>query len=48
MSSLLTPVRIGDLDLPKRIAQGAALNTPDPSTFYGTSASGYTDYPALI
>ena len=39
---------IANPDLPKRFAQRAALNTPDPSTFYGTSASGYTDYPALI
>lgn len=33
-------------DLPKRFASGAALNTPDPSTFYGDGAKGYTDYPA--
>ena len=34
-------------DLPKRFATGAALNTPDPSTFYADGAKGYTDYPAL-
>lgn len=34
-------------DLPKRFASGAALNSPDPSTFYGDGAKGYTDYPAL-
>ncbi len=32
-------------DLPKRFASGAALNSPDPSTFYGDGAKGYTDYP---
>lgn len=34
-------------DLPKRFASGAALNSPDPSTFYADGAKGYTDYPAL-
>lgn len=34
-------------DLPKRLAQQAPLNAPDPSTFYGDGAKGYTDYPAL-
>ncbi|WP_395753012.1 alkene reductase [Prosthecobacter sp.] len=34
-------------DLPKRFAQNAALNAPDPSTFYADGAKGYTDYPAL-
>ncbi|OYW78129.1 MAG: alkene reductase [Verrucomicrobia bacterium 12-59-8] len=34
-------------DLPKRFASGAALNAPDPSTFYADGAKGYTDYPAL-
>ncbi|MGV3659733.1 MAG: alkene reductase [Prosthecobacter sp.] len=34
-------------DLPQRLASGAALNTPDPSTFYADGAHGYTDYPAL-
>ncbi|MBS7792410.1 alkene reductase [Roseococcus sp. SDR] len=34
-------------DLPERLAQGAALNTPDQATFYGGGAKGYTDYPAL-
>jgi 2,4-dienoyl-CoA reductase-like NADH-dependent reductase (Old Yellow Enzyme family) len=33
-------------DLPKRFASGAALNSPDPSTFYADGAKGYTDYPA--
>jgi len=34
-------------DLPQRFVQGALLNAPDPSTFYGDGAQGYTDYPAL-
>ncbi len=34
-------------DLPERIRRGAALNDPDPSSFYGGGAKGYTDYPAL-
>jgi len=34
-------------DLPKRFATGAALNAPDPKTFYAPGPKGYTDYPAL-
>ena len=34
-------------DLVERFAQDAPLNTPDPSTFYGGDAHGYTDYPVL-
>jgi 2,4-dienoyl-CoA reductase-like NADH-dependent reductase (Old Yellow Enzyme family) len=34
-------------DLPERWRAGAALNEPDPATFYGGGAEGYTDYPAL-
>lgn len=34
-------------DLPERIRQHAALNTPDQSTFYTPGARGYTDYPSL-
>ncbi|MCX2713598.1 alkene reductase [Mycolicibacterium sp. J2] len=34
-------------DLPRRLAEGAALNTPDRATFYGGDERGYTDYPAL-
>lgn len=34
-------------DLPKRLALGAPLNEPNPATFYGAGAEGYTDYPAL-
>ncbi len=38
---------IANPDLPARFAQGAPLNEPDPDTFYGGGAAGYTDYPTL-
>ncbi|RMP62876.1 hypothetical protein ALQ18_02313 [Pseudomonas marginalis pv. marginalis] len=38
---------IGNPDLPERFRTGASLNVPDPSTFYGEGAGGYTDYPFL-
>lgn len=34
-------------DLVERFRQGAALNAPDPSTFYQGEERGYTDYPTL-
>lgn len=34
-------------DLVARLRLGAALNAPDPATFYGGDAAGYTDYPTL-
>ncbi|MEE8443981.1 MAG: alkene reductase, partial [Alphaproteobacteria bacterium] len=34
-------------DLVERFARGAPLNQPDPATFYGGDAKGYTDYPFL-
>jgi N-ethylmaleimide reductase len=34
-------------DLPARLAAGAALNAPDPATFYTEGAKGYVDYPHL-
>ncbi|CAN5365051.1 alkene reductase [soil metagenome] len=34
-------------DLPQRWETGAELNEPNPDTFYGGGAEGYTDYPAL-
>ena len=34
-------------DLPKRLALNAALNEPNPKTYYKSGAEGYTDYPAL-
>ena len=36
---------IANPDLPKRFEVNAALNTPNPETFYGGGAEGYTDYP---
>lgn len=33
-------------DLPARLLAGAALNQPDPETFYTPGPKGYTDYPA--
>ena len=38
---------IANPDLPKRFETGAALNEPNPATFYGGGAEGYTDYPFL-
>ena len=32
-------------DLVARLRSGAPLNNPDPATFYGGGAVGYTDYP---
>ncbi len=34
-------------DLPRRLQLGAALNEPDPTSFYGGGAAGYTSYPTL-
>ena len=34
-------------DLPKRLMLNAPLNAPNPKTYYGPGAVGYTDYPAL-
>jgi len=34
-------------DFATRLKAGAPLNQPDPNTFYGRSAAGYTDYPPL-
>jgi N-ethylmaleimide reductase len=38
---------IANPDLPERLRLGAPLNEPDPTTFYGGGAKGYTDYPTL-
>ena len=38
---------IANPDLPKRFAEGAALNEPDSDTFYTHGPEGYVDYPAL-
>lgn len=34
-------------DLVERIHRDAPLNTPNPKTFYGGGAEGYTDYPVM-
>lgn len=36
---------IANPDLVARLRHGTPLNEPDPRTFYGGGASGYTDYP---
>jgi N-ethylmaleimide reductase len=38
---------IANPDLPERLRRGAPLNAADRKTFYGGSAKGYTDYPAM-
>ena len=38
---------IANPDLVERLRQGAALNKPDATTFYGGGERGYTDYPTL-
>ena len=38
---------IANPDLVERARAGAPLNPPDPATFYGGGAEGYTDYPFL-
>jgi N-ethylmaleimide reductase len=38
---------IANADLVDRFRKGAALNVPDPATYYGEGAKGYTDYPSL-
>ena len=38
---------ISNPDLPARFLAGAALNPPDPSTYYSSGPRGYTDYPAM-
>lgn len=38
---------IANPDLPARLRLGAPLASPDPTTYYGGDAKGYTDYPTL-
>ena len=38
---------IANPDLPERVRRGAALNTPDVTTFYASGEHGYVDYPTL-
>ena len=38
---------IANPDLPRRLAEDAPFNKPDPDTFYTSGPLGYNDYPAL-
>ena len=38
---------IANPDLVARLQANAALNEPDPTTFYGGGEKGYTDYPSM-
>jgi 2,4-dienoyl-CoA reductase-like NADH-dependent reductase (Old Yellow Enzyme family) len=38
---------IANPDLPQRFSLNAALNTPNPETFYVGGEHGYNDYPKL-
>ena len=38
---------IANPDLVERLRMGASLNVPEPATFFGGGAVGYTDYPYL-
>lgn len=38
---------IANPDLPARLAHGWPLNPPEPTTFFGGDATGYTTYPAF-
>lgn len=38
---------ISNPDLPQRLERGGPFTEPDPNTFYGGGAAGFTDYPAL-
>jgi len=38
---------IANPDLVRRLRENAPLNEPNPATFYGPDATGYTDYPFL-
>ena len=38
---------IANPDLPERVRRGGPYTDPDPSTYYGGDAKGYTDYPSL-
>lgn len=43
----LATLWLANPDLDIRIQQDGPFNAPDPDTFYGGDATGYTDYPAL-
>jgi 2,4-dienoyl-CoA reductase-like NADH-dependent reductase (Old Yellow Enzyme family) len=38
---------IANPDLVARFSKNSPLNSPDPSTFYGSGTKGYTDYPTI-
>jgi len=38
---------IGNPDLPRRLAERALLNQPEPKTFYSHGPEGYIDLPSL-
>ena len=38
---------ISNPDLPERLRRGGPFTPPDPATFYGGGAEGYTDWPTL-
>ena len=38
---------IANPDLVERLQRNAALNAPNPNTFYTPGPVGYTDYPTL-
>lgn len=40
-------LHIANPDLSTRLRNGADLNAPDPTTFYGGDHRGYTDYPTI-
>ncbi len=39
---------IANPDLVERLRTDATFNKPDPATFYGEGAKGFTDYPAMV
>ena len=39
---------IANPDLVERLRTDAPFNKPDPATFYGEGAKGFTDYPAMV
>jgi 2,4-dienoyl-CoA reductase-like NADH-dependent reductase (Old Yellow Enzyme family) len=38
---------LANSDFVYRLQSGTPMNKPDQSTFFGGSAKGYTDYPAI-
>jgi N-ethylmaleimide reductase len=46
VASIGRPI-LANPDLVERLKRGLPLNEPDPSTFFGGDAHGYTDYPTI-